>query len=75
MKNYDIGPDVLAKIIRKKLVISSIRVKKFTQDTYFVGKNIKNTDFVPPVPLAEGLKRTVDYEFVKKVQGHTFSCE
>ena len=67
--------DLLAKILRKKLVISSIRVKKFTQDTYFVGKNIKNTNFVPPVPLAEGLKRTIDSEFVKKVQGHTFSCE
>lgn len=28
-----------------------------------------------PVELEEGLRRTIDYEFVKKVQGHTFSCE
>lgn len=67
--------DLLAKITHKKLVISSIRVKKFTQDTYFVGKNIKKTDFVAPVSLSEGLKRTIEYEFVNKVQGHTFSCE
>lgn len=67
--------DLLAKITHKKLVISSIRVKKFTQDTYFVGNNILKTDFQAPVPLAEGLQRTIDYEFVKKVQGHTFSCE
>ncbi len=67
--------DLLAKILHKKLVISSIRVRKFTQDTYFVGKNIKKTDFVPPVTLAEGLRRTIEYEFVNKVEGHTFSCE
>jgi hypothetical protein len=67
--------DLLAKILHKKLVISSIRVKKFTQDTYFVGGNIKKTDFVPPVTLAEGLKRTIEYEFVNKVEGHTFTCE
>ena len=70
-----LGFDLLAKIMHKKLVISSIRVKKFTQDTYFVGKNIKKTDFVAPVPLAEGLRRTIEYEFVNKVQGHTFTCE
>lgn len=67
--------DLLAKILHKKLVISSIRVKKFTQDTYFVGNNIKKTDFKAPVALEEGLQRTIDYEFVRKVQGHTFSCE
>ena len=67
--------DLLAKITRKKLVISSIRIKKFTQDTYFVGKNILKTDFKAPVSLEEGLQRTINYEFVKKVQGHTFSCE
>ena len=67
--------DLLAFVTRKKFAISSIRVKKFTQNTYFVGKNIKNTDFVPPVKLEDGLKQTIEYEFVNKVQGHTFSCE
>lgn len=67
--------DLLANITHKKLVISSIRIKKFTQDTYFVGNNIKKTDFKAPVTIEEGLERTIDYEFVRKVQGHTFSCE
>ena len=67
--------DFLGFILHKKFAINSIRVKKFTQNTYFVGNNIKKTDFVAPVSLEEGLRRTIDYEFVKKVQGHTFSCE
>jgi nucleoside-diphosphate-sugar epimerase len=67
--------DLLAFITRRKFAISAIRVKKFTQNTYFVGSNIKKTDFVPPVALEQGLKQTIDYEFVNKVQGHTFSCE
>ena len=62
--------DLLGFILHKKFAINSIRVKKFTQNTYFVGNNIKKTDFVPPVSLEEGLRRTIDYEFVKKVQGH-----
>ena len=67
--------DALAFVLRRKFVISAIRVKKFTQDTYFVGRNILNTDFVAPVPLEEGLRRTIDYEFVRKTAGHTFQCE
>ena len=67
--------DLLAFITRKKFTISSIRIKKFTQNTYFVGSNIKKTDFVAPVSLEDGLRRTIDYEFVQKIQGHTFSCE
>ena len=67
--------DLLGFILHKKFAINSIRVKKFTQNTYFVGSNIKKTDFVAPVTLEEGLRRTIDYEFVKKVQGYTFSCE
>ena len=67
--------DLLAFITRRKFAISSIRIKKFTQNTYFIGNNIKKTDFVAPVTLEEGLRKTVDYEFVRKVEGHTFSCE
>ncbi len=67
--------DLLAFITRRKFVISSIRIKKFTQNTYFVGNNIKKTDFVAPFSLEEGLRRTIDYEFIRKVEGHTFTCE
>lgn len=67
--------DLLAFITRKKFAISSIRVKKFCQNTYFVASNIKKIGFVAPVKLEEGLKSTIEYEFVNKVQGHTFICE
>jgi nucleoside-diphosphate-sugar epimerase len=57
--------DLLASITHKKFPINSIRVKKFTENTYFVGNNIKKlTDFKAPVVLADGLKRTIEYEFI-----------
>lgn len=67
--------DMLAFILRKKFAINSIRVKKFCQNTYFKSSRVPETSFAAPVELEEGLRRTIDYEFVKKVQGHTFSCE
>ena len=67
--------DLFALILRRRLPISSIRVKKFCQNTYFTSSRVADTGFVPPVSLPDGLSRTIHYEFVKKVQGHTFSCE
>ena len=67
--------DVLAKVLHKKLPISSIRVKKFCQNTYFRSSRTAETGFVPPVSLAEGLYRTIDYEFIQKTHDHTFKCE
>ena len=56
--------DIIAKLSGKKLPISSIRVKKFMSTTQFIS-SIKETDFVAPVPLEEGLKRTLRYEFLE----------
>lgn len=67
--------DFLAFITRKKLPISSIRVKKFCSNTMFDSDNIKKTAFRPPVTLSEGLKNTVEYEFVRKEEGHVFYTE
>lgn len=67
--------DLLAFILRRKFAVSAIRVKKFCQDTYFTSGRVPKTGFTAPVPLEEGLRRTIDYEFVRKVQGHTFRCE
>ena len=64
--------DVLAFIIRKKLPISAIRVKKFCSNTMFESAVIKNTDFQAPVALYEGLKRTIEYEFINKIEGQIF---
>jgi len=67
--------DVVAKITGKKLPISSIRVKKFCANTMFEANNIKKTNFIPPVSLKEGLKNTIQYEFIDKFQGHEFYTE
>jgi nucleoside-diphosphate-sugar epimerase len=58
--------DVLAKVLHKKLPVSTIRVKKFCANTMFESVNIKATGFKLPVSLAKGLERTIRYEFVDK---------
>lgn len=59
------GFDVLAWILRKKLTISSVRVKKFCAVTQFDSKKAMTTGFVPPYSIEEGLKRTLRAEFGK----------
>jgi len=67
--------DVLAFVIRKKLPISSIRVKKFCSNTMFEASNIKKIDFKTPVTLSEGLRRTIKYEFIDKIDDQVFYTE
>jgi nucleoside-diphosphate-sugar epimerase len=67
--------DVLARILRKKLPVSSIRVKKFCANTMFEAANIKQTDFKAPVSLVEGLTRTIKYEFIDKIDDQVFYTE
>ena len=67
--------DLLAAVTRRKLAISSVRVKKFCQDTYFASSRVAQTGFVAPVPLEEALRRTIDFEFIKKEEGHVFWSE
>lgn len=67
--------DLLAFVTGRRFAVSSIRVKKFCQNTYFVGTDAWRTGFVPPVRLEDGLRRTVEYEFADRVQGPAFSCE
>jgi len=56
--------DLLAKIQRKKLNISSVRVKKFCATTQFDSTKAFSTSFVPPFSLGDGLAKTLKYEFV-----------
>lgn len=60
--------DALASFTGKKFAISSIRVKKFCSNSLF-DTSIAKTGFVPPVPLSEGLERTVRYEFIEQHEG------
>jgi len=67
--------DVIAFILHKKLPISSIRVKKFCSNTMFEAENIKKTNFKVPMTLNEGLKRTIKYEFIDKINNNVFYTE
>lgn len=57
------GFDVLAFLTRKKLPISSIRVKKFCATTQFDAAKA-HSEFKAPFTLEEGLNRTLEHEFL-----------
>lgn len=59
------GFDTLAFITRKKLNISSVRVKKFCAVTQYDSTKAMASGFVPPYSLEQGLKRMLDAEFGK----------
>lgn len=68
--------DLLAKITRKKLSISSVRVKKFCATTQFDSSKMLSSGFKPPYTLGEGLSRTLEYEFVNPNKDNiTFKSE
>lgn len=56
--------DLLAFITRKKLTISSVRVKKFCSTTEFSSDKVMKTGFQPPYTIDEGLARTLEFEFI-----------
>lgn len=58
------GFDLLAFVTRKKLTISSVRVKKFCATTQFDSTRMSATGFKAPYTLGEGLAGTLKYEFV-----------
>ena len=57
------GFDILAFLTRKKLSISSVRVKKFCATTQFDAKKAHNF-FKAPYTLQQGLENTLDHEFI-----------
>lgn len=58
------GFDVLAWGLRKKLTVSSVRVKKFCATTQFDATKAMASGFKAPYTLGEGLARTLEFEFV-----------
>lgn len=56
--------DLIAFFKRKKLSISSVRVKKFCATTQFDAEKV-HSDFQAPYTLKEGLNRTLEYEFLQ----------
>ena len=57
------GFDLLAFLSRKKLSISSVRVKKFCATTQFDAKKAHSV-FKAPYALEEGLNKTLEFEFI-----------
>lgn len=56
--------DMIAFLTRRNLPISSIRVRKFCANSVYATA-VPTTGFVPPVPLAQALAQTVQYEFIE----------
>jgi GlcNAc-P-P-Und epimerase len=60
--------DLAASLTRRSFPVSSVRVRKFCATTQFEA-SVARTGFVAPVPLADGLKRTIRYEFIESHEG------
>ena len=58
--------DAVARVSGRRFPISAIRVRKFCETTQFEASRVTKWGFVPPYSLAEGLSRTVDFEFRTK---------
>jgi nucleoside-diphosphate-sugar epimerase len=70
------GFDLLSFITRKKFTVSSVRVKKFCATTQFDATAAHTNGFKAPYSLAEGLHKTLHYEFVEEnSDGITFITE
>ena len=55
--------DILSRITGRTYPISSIRIKKFAADTTVAAERLKETGFVAPYSLEEGLRRMIESEF------------
>ena len=55
--------DALARVTGRTFPISSIRIKKFAADTTVSAKKLKETGYVAPYSLSEGLSRMITSEF------------
>lgn len=60
---FGYGFDLISLLSRKKLSISSVRIKKFCATTQFNSYKVHNI-FNAPYSLREGLDKTLEYEFI-----------
>ena len=68
--------DFLAFVTRKKLTVSSVRVKKFCATTEFDATKAHSSGYEAPFTLGEGLARTLEFEFIHDAsEGITFKSE
>ena len=57
--------DFVGFITRRKLSVSSVRVKKFCSTTQFDASKVKKS-FIAPYSLEEGINATLEHEFINK---------
>lgn len=68
--------DFIAFITRKKLEVSSVRVKKYCATTQFDAAKAHSTGFKAPYTLEEGILRTLEFEFIHpQTDGILFESE
>ncbi len=68
--------DFIAFITRKKLEVSSVRVKKYCATTQFDSSKAHGTGFKAPYSLEEGIIRTLEFEFIHpQTDGILFESE
>lgn len=68
--------DLLARITRINLPITSARIKKFTTPTHHLADKIIRTGFTPPFKLQEGLKKMVNwYKVSESKNGRRLQAE
>lgn len=53
--------DVAAAVTRKDLPITAARIKKFCRSTNYDASAVRNLGFEQPIPIEEGLRRTVEW--------------
>jgi nucleoside-diphosphate-sugar epimerase len=58
--------DILSKGTGKKFPISSIRIKKFCEDTILKVDRLKQTGFKAPYSLSDAIRKTISHEFLKQ---------
>ena len=58
--------DLLSFVLQKKFAVSTVRVKKFVATTQFDATKVHSSRFRAPYTLEEGLRRTLNYEFVEE---------
>jgi nucleoside-diphosphate-sugar epimerase len=58
--------DLAARLSGRTFPISAIRVRKFCESTQFRAERAVHSGFIPPFSLAEGLARTIQFEFTEK---------
>lgn len=57
--------DLLARILKKPLPISAVRVQKFCANTTCAAEKYRKVGFEPKYTLGEGVRRQIDHDFTK----------